>query len=462
MTYTPALDAPTTTDQLASHVVGPVFEAGDPGLPGETDPWNLSAQHHPDVVVGAASSADVAAAVSFAVEHGLPVAVQATGHGNVEPCTKGVLVTTWRMQDLVIDPATATARVGAGVKWKTVVEAAAPHGLAPLSGSSTDVGVIGYTLGGGLGSLGRKHGFAADLVRSLEVVTADGRLRHVDATHHADLFWALRGGKGNFGIVTAMEFDLVPVADLYGGGLFFDGTHAAAVLHAWREWAPGLSEDTSTSFAVLRLPEAPDVPPPLQNRVSVHIRFCHQGTAVEAERLLAPIRAAAPVLLDDVRVMSYTTADDIHRDPVDPMPVWEKGMSLSSLPAEAVDALLTQVGPGADVPLFCVEVRQLGGALARPAAVPNAVPGRESAYSVLILGPYPPELSEAVPAAGQAVLDALVPYRAATCLVNFIGHATPAEIEAAWGPEIGPRLRSLKSQWDPENRFRRGHALAPA
>lgn len=459
---TPLAPALPDLDLLAARLTGPLFGAGDPGLPEEVAPWNQAAAHRPQLVVGAACAADVAVAVEYAAAHDLPVAVQATGHGNVEASTEGLLVTTWRMQHVEVNPATRTARVGAGVKWQRLLAAAAPYGLVGLSGSSSDVGVVGYVLGGGLGSLGRRHGFAADHVVSLEVVTSEGRLRRVSADQHPDLFWALRGGKGGYGVVTEIEIRLFPEPELYGGGLFYDGEHAAAVLHAWARWAPALGEETSTSVAVLRLPDAPFVPPPLRERTSVHLRLCHQGGAEEAERLLAPMRGVAPLLLDDVRTMTYAQADDIHRDPVDPMPVWERGACLSHLPADAVDALLGAVGPEQDTPLFMAELRLLGGALGRPAVVPNAVPGREAGFAMLLLGPYAEELLPVVEGSARALLDALSAYLTGTCLVNFIGHAIPEEVEAAWGPHLGRRLRELKRVWDPERRFRRGHVLRPA
>ena len=192
---------------------GPVYAAGDDGMAAEVATWNVAVQHTPAIAVGATCAADVAAAVSWAAARGLGVAVQATGHGPVRNAAGSVMITTRRMQGLSIDPERRVARVEAGVKWIRVLEAAAEFGLAGLCGSSSDVGVIGYTLGGGMGSLGRKHGFSADHVRTVEIVTADGRLHRVCAENEPELFWAVRGGKGNFGIVTALEIELVPVDD---------------------------------------------------------------------------------------------------------------------------------------------------------------------------------------------------------------------------------------------------------
>ncbi len=447
-------------DLLQNYLSLPILVAGDPDLDEETAAFNLAVRHRPALVVRARCANEVAAAVRFGIATGQPVAVQATGHGATRPVEGGILVTTHRMQELSVDPVTRTARIGAGVKWARVIEAAVPYGLAPMSGSSSDVGAVGYTLGGGLGPLGRRYGFAADHVRSIEIVTGDGRMRTVTADDDPELFWALRGGKGNFGIVTAIEVDLMPVSQLYAGGIFYAGDHAAAVLHRWRTWVDTLPEETTSSIALLRAPDAPDVPEPMRGKLTVHLRVSHSGDVADGPALVAPMRDAAPVLMDTVRPMSFAETDSIHQDPDHPMPAWETGMQLSSLPEAAIDGLIATAGPAADVPLILVELRHLGGALARPAAVPNAVAGRDAAFSVLVLGPAVPGLEEAVPAAAGAVKRVLAPYDAGTRLVNFLGDtAGPEEVAAAWSPDAAARLIALKHRYDPHALFTSGHAL---
>jgi FAD/FMN-containing dehydrogenase len=449
---------------LRASVAGPVLTAGDPGLAAEAATFNVAITHTPAVVVGATCAEDVAAAVRYAAGAGLKVAVQATGHGPVQPLDGGLLVTTARMQGLAVDPVAATARIEAGVRWASVIEAAVPHGLAPLSGSSSGVGAVGYTLGGGVGPLARRFGFAADAVRSLEVVTADGAVRHVDESADPELFWALRGGKASFGIVTAMVVDLVPVARMYAGGIFFAGSAAAEVLHAYRRWVRELPEETTTSVAMLRLPPLPDLPEPLRGQFVVHLRFAHTGSTDEGERLLAPMRAAGPVLLDGVAEMPFAAVDAIHQDPKDPMPAWERGAQLLQLPAEAVETLLAVAGPGVELPLVMVELRHLGGALARQPRVPNAVAGRDGAFQLMVLGPMVPGLEQAVPAAGGSVLDAMAPWATGRSLLNFLGDATtPRQVATAWEPEVFGRLLAVKEAYDPADVFRGGHAIgAPA
>ena len=459
-TLAPAFPA-GDVDELRSRVHGPVYAAGDDGLAAEVATWNLAVQHTPAIAVGATCAADVAAAVSWAVAHDLRVAVQATGHGPVRNAAGSMMITTRRMQGLSVDPVRRIARVEAGVKWIRVLEAAAEHGLAALCGSSSDVGVVGYSLGGGLGSLGRKYGFAADHIQAVEIVTADGVLRRICAESEPELFWAVRGGKGNFGIVTALEFDLVPVASLYAGGIFFAGADAAAVLHAFREWAPTLPVDVATSVAILRMPPMEELPPPLRGQTVVHLRYAYAGEDHdEAERLLAPMKGAGEIVLGYVGPIRPDETDAIHMDPVDPLPAWEKGMLLAELTGETVDALLDVAGPQVDVPLIMVELRLLGGALARQPKVPNAVAGRDAAYSVFVLGPAVPELARVVPAVGRGVLSALHPWAAPGVLTNFLGDVTgPAEVLNAWPAEAQCRLVEVKRAVDPNGVFTFGHAI---
>ena len=448
-------------DALRARVHGPVYAAGDDGLAAEVAAWNVAVQHTPAIAVGATCAADVVAAVRFAAAHDLPVAVQATGHGPVRNAAGAVMITTRRMQGVVVDPQRRTARVQAGVRWAAVLEAAAEHGLTGLCGSSSDVGVVGYTLGGGHGSLGRRFGFAADHVQAVEIVTADGALRRVDAATEPELFWAVRGGKGSFGVVTAIEIGLVPVRSIIGGGIFFAAEDAAAVLHAYREWAPALPETVATSVAVLRLPPLPDLPPPLQGQTVVHLRYAYSGDdPAEGERLVEPMKASGRIVLGAITPLLTTEMDAVHMDPRDPMPGWEKGMLLAELTEETVDAFLAAAGPDVPVPLVMAEIRQLGGALSRPAAVPNAVAGRAGAWSVLVLGPMVPELAEVLPQVGRGVLEALRPWAAPGCMVNFLGDVSgPEEVLAAYDPADAERLLAVKRAVDPDDVFSHGHAL---
>ncbi|WP_332661862.1 FAD-binding oxidoreductase [Aeromicrobium sp.] len=457
----PATTHPDAVAQLRADVIGPVLVAGDDGMAAETATFNLAAVHDPAIAVGATCAEDVQAAVRWAVAHGLHVAVQATGHGPVAGVGRStVLITTSRMRAVSIDPSRGVARVEAGTRWGDVIGAAALHGLAPVCGSSSQVGVVGFTLGGGIGPFARERGFGADQVTYVEMVTADGELTRVDADNRPDLFWAVRGGKGNFGIVTEMEFRLAPVSSLYGAAVFYAAESASEVLHAYRSWCAGLPEPTTTSIAFLRLPPLDTLPEPLRGQFVVHLRFAHNGPDEEGERLLAPMLEIG-TLLHQAGTMPSSQFDAIHQDPTDPLPVWERGGLLSDLTAETVDAIVRTAGPDVDIPLFMVEVRQLGGALARQPEAPNAVAGRDGAFSVLLLGPGVPGIEEAAIAAGDDIHAALSPWLTGTSLLNFLGDSTtPEQVARAWKPEVHQRLLAIKHEVDPDNVFRMGHALS--
>jgi hypothetical protein len=455
-----SMSTSSARERLARQITGGVYDGSDPAAAAETAGFNTAFQHRPAVVVAATSAQDVAAAVRFAYDEGRAVAVQATGHGAAAPSEDTVFVSTKRMQGLTVDPVTRRAWVGAGVRWRSVIDAAVPHGLAPLSGSSSGVGVVGYTLGGGMGHLARRHGFAADHVRSVELVTADGEIRTVTEHTDPELFWAVRGGQSRFGIATALEFDLFSAPQFFGGALIYTGPGVAEVLHAWSAWAPTMPGEVTTSIALLRMPPIDEVPPPLRGVVSLAVRFGYTGTPERGEALLAPMRSIAAPVLDTVGPMSFAAVDGIHMDPPEPLPAVARGGLLGSLSEGPVDQLLAVAGPDVDVPLAAVELRLMGGALGRPAAVPNAVAGRDGAYSLSVIAPAPPPLAAVAPAATAQVLGALQPWATGSSLVNFAGHGSEHEHNSAWAPDALERLRRVKATVDPHNLFGGGLAAA--
>jgi FAD/FMN-containing dehydrogenase len=332
-----------------------------------------------------------------------------------------------------------------------------------LSGSSPGVGVVGYTTGGGMGPLGRAHGWAADHVRAIELVSPDGALRHVDADTEADLFWAVRGAKHSFGIVTALTFGLVPVARLAGGALLFDVAAAGPLLHAWAGWTPTVGDGTTTGVAILRLPPLPSVPEPLRGRAVVALRVAHLGPVEEARALIAPLVAAAGApIVDSLRDMPFSEVGTIASEPTDPVPSWDKGTLLRGLDDAAIDTITGMVGEGAPTPLAVVELRHAGGALGRDSLVPNAVGGRDATYTFNAVGALLPQLREAVPAAGEQLLAAVRPWGTGGTQANLLGWAIdPAEIRSAWPAATYRRLARLKAAWDPQDLFRTGHVVRP-
>lgn len=417
---------------------------GTPAYDAARAGFDLSAIPAPDLAIRATSEADIAAAVAYAAQHDLPVAVRATGHGPIPGVAGGVLVDTRAMRSVRIEGRSAV--LGAGTTWTDVLGRCAPLGLAPLCGSAPDVGAVSYSLGGGLGPLGRAHGWAADHLRRLRLVTADGAVHEIDASNEPDLFWALRGGGGSFGVVTELETELVRVEQLYGGGLFLPGECAGELLAAFGRATAEAPEALSLSVALVTFP--PVAPEPLRGRFLAHLRVAHLGDPREAEALLASLRAVAEPVLDTVRPLGIDEIGTIHADPVAPMPVSCGGAILPTWDEDAIAVLLAEIGP--ETP-HMLELRHLGGALAQPAA--SAVGHRDAAYSVFTSA-YPGAPGGA--ARQTAFYRRLEPWSGGRSLYNFTAHPdhTPADASGAFEPPILDRLCLLKKEWDPQNRFR--------
>lgn len=452
-----------TPDLFAlSEIRGPVLRPGDEGYAEEVTGFNLSALRTPDVVVAATGADDVVNALRWASATGTPVAVQATGHGANFPVDHGLLISTARMTAVEVDPGRRTATVAAGAKWGDVLAAAAPHGLATLNGTSTDAGATGYLVGGGLPVLGRTYGYAADLVRSFRVATPDGRLHETDGTSEPELFWALRGGKSTVGVVTSLVTELLPLRTVLGGGLYFRGEHAEAVLAAWSEWTRTVPERMCSAFAVLRMPPIPQIPEPIRGGFWARVAVAWTGDPAEGERLLAPLRAAAPVAVDWVEEMPYTDIDRVHLDPQDPLPGRESCSLLRELPPQAQRAFLDQVGPDASgSPILVAQIRHMGGALSRPARTEDAICARDAAHlleAVAVMG-APPD-AEAVEHATASLHTAMSPYGTGRTMINI--HGTPgdaADRARAWTPQVHERLRRARETYDPSNLLRFGHTV---
>ncbi|MFL6119786.1 FAD-binding oxidoreductase [Actinophytocola sp.] len=426
------------------------FFAGDEGYEAEVAGFQTGVRHRPAAVVAASSADDVAGAVRLARARGARVAVQATGHGARVPAD-GVLVTTRRMAGVRVDPAARTAYVEAGVRWSAVIEQAAAHGLAPLAGSSPGVGAVGYTLGGGVGLLGRTFGYAADHVRALDVVTSDGELRHVTATSEPDLFWALRGGGELLGIVVGMEVALMPVPIVYGGGLHFDAAHAAAVLAAFRDLTGAAPETLTSSVGMVGLPPIDAVPEPLRGRHVLHVRLA--STEPLDPSLLAPLRAIGP-LVDRVGEVPAADVGSIYGDPDFPHAYVGDNVLLGELPPELLAAVRTLAGPAASVPCV-VDLRHLGGAMARAPEVANAVPYREATHILRVLSPAgEPGAVDAARAVHHEVFAAAAPFavgRVAAFGYGPVG-ADPS-LPAPRDPATTRRLAQVKDKFDPDGVF---------
>jgi FAD/FMN-containing dehydrogenase len=366
------------------------------------------------------------------------------------------------MTSLGIDVSAPTARIGPGVKWEPVIEQAGRHGLAPLVGSTPDVSAVGYLTGGGLPVLGRSYGFSADHVRSLEVVTADGEVRHASDREHPELFWAVRGGKGNFGIVTSITTGLMKLSRIYGGGMIFPGEKTREVLRTWIDWTASQPEDMNSSVALARFPDAPGIPDPLRGQFVVHLRIAFTGTAEEGETLVRPLRALGPSM-DAVAEMPYTRIGEVHNDPLEPVPVRDRGTLLSPLNEAAADRITELAGPDTDMPPGLVEIRHLGGALARPPASPSAFGNRDAAFSFVTGMVTMPGEVERIDAIQRDLFAGMAEWDTGGKLPNFLAaDSNPESVKRAYEESDYKKLQAIKSAYDPENLFRINHNIPPA
>ncbi len=447
---------PVDARELADRIDGTVFVPGDEAWGEARLAWNLAVDQRPAGVATPESAGDIVEIVEFAREAGLRVAPQGTGHGAAAlgSLDDTILVKLHRLRGVAIDPESRTARAAAGTIWIEVVGEAARHGLAALAGSSPDVGVVGYLLGGGLSWLSRKHGIGANQVTAIELVTADGRLRRVDRDSDPDLFWALRGGGGNFGVVTAIEFQLIPVREVYAGILWYPVDRAAEVLAEWRAWTDGLPDETTSVGRILQLPPFEEIPEPVRGKSFVVVEVIHCGSEREGRELVAPLRGLGPVM-DTVEPVPVQALSHLHMDPDHPVPGSGDGMALVDVDVDAIDALVcATVGS----PLLSVEVRQLGGAIGRTRAEHGCVASFEAPFLLYAVGVAPtPEAASAVERAVDGLRSALAEWESPQTCLNFA--ETKRDGKNLWSETSYRRLRRIKAAVDPQNRIRSNHEL---
>ena len=460
-------DLAAVLDDLRRRVAGDVLVPGDPGYDESRLGWNRAFVSHPAVVVVAASTDDVVEAVRAAAALDLGIAVQGTGHGPGAAADGAMMIVTARLTGVDLDVEGRTARVQAGAKWGAVLAPAQEHGLAPLLGSTTDVGVVGYTLGGGMGWLARHHGLASDSVVSFDVVLPDGVEVTASADVHADLFWALKGGgAGTLGVVTAVELRLFPVSTVYAGNLFYPADAAADVYRFFRGWTADLPEEMTSAVTLINFPPIPDVPEPLRGNSFVLVRGAWSGADLSAGKALVDRwRAWREPLMDLWGPMPFAAADSISTDPVDPMPAMSATESFDVLDdaALAVVAEATFPAPGMPPALVFSELRHAGGAVRRGAAGAVNDRSRSAEYVLYMIGvPMAPEAVPALRAHLDVTRERLAPWVSGAAYLNFLdGDDRRSRAVEAFGAENLARLRRVKQAVDPAGRFGYGFGLAP-
>jgi FAD/FMN-containing dehydrogenase len=425
--------------------------------------WNLAIDQRPAMVARPGDANEVAAVVSYARENGWRVAVQAEGHGAGPLAGVGentLLLKTGRMTGAEVDAGDRRARVGAAAKWQDVSALASPKGLAALSGSSAEVGVVGYTLGGGHGWLARKHGLACNSVVGAEVITAEGELVRADLENEPDLFWALRGGGGSFGVVTALEFELYPVPELYAGMFAWPWEQTADVLHAWREWVSGLPNEMGSWARILQVPPLPIVPEPVRGRQLVVVEAAYLGAEGSGRELLRPLRELGPEL-DTFAAVPPAALGHLHMDPEDPVPFDMSGQLLDALPAAAIDRIVEVAGPGSGSPLLSLELRLLGGALTDAPPDAGALASVDHAFLTLGVGMVTdPGMASAISGHLDLISNALEPWDSGVKYANFIDRSIDTRL--SYPPETFDRLQEVKARYDRDDLFRANHPISGA
>jgi FAD/FMN-containing dehydrogenase len=434
---------------------------GDARWAAATQTFDLTVVQEPALVGLPECDVDVVALVAFARERGLQVAPQRTGH-NAKPLGSlddVLLVRTDAMQGVALDLDRRIARVRAGSRWADVLPAASAHGLGALHGSTPDVSVAGYVLGGGVGWYARRHGLAANRVAAIELVTADGRLRRVDHEHDPDLFWALRGGGGNLGLVTALEIELLPIPEVYAGVLFFPWERAAEVLHTWRAWTLSAPQEVTSVGRILQVPPLPHLPAPLRGRQFAAVDAVVLGDERTGRDMIEPLRALGPEI-DTFGMRPPAGIAELHMDPQQPVAGVTDGAMLGDLPPEAVDRFVAAAGPGSGSRLPVADLRHVGGVLRRPEPHHGALATLDAAYLSFAVGIAADEDSRrASEERLTAVGEALAPYDTGRRYLNFTDHATdPARF---FRPAVYERLRAVRAEVDPDGLFRANHSIPP-
>ena len=430
--------------------------------------WNARIVHHPDYVFTAQTPADVQEAVRFAAEQSLPTRVQATGHGALDAYEGGVLIDTSGIGGVEVDASQQTALVGAGVCWQELLDATQAHGLAGLPGSSTAVGVVGYSLGGGAGWLARGHGLGSDMIEAAEVTTADGVQRWVSADSDPDLLWALRGGGGNFGVVTALRLRLVPLSLVYAGAIYWPMNQAREVLSAYREWLAKVPSDLGSAIAFLQYPAGAPVPEPVRGKPMVALRVCFPGGQEQAENVLAPMRKIAGVVLDTTRLMPFSEIGSVTMDSPLSLPRIGYSESISELTDQIITALPEVMVPGA--PFIAMEMRHAANGAARPPVGYEGMGYWNSPFLFFGMSiTSDPDTELAVADLGKRLDAVFKPSRTGTNALTFLLHQHTPEgrgeverVRQTYQPTHYARLAELKKRIDPDNLLGGDRNIPPA
>ena len=444
---------------------GEVVLPGDAAYETARRVWNGMIDRRPAVIARCRSTADVGRAIAFGREGSLPIAVRGGAHNVAGNATvdDGIVVDLSPMKGIEVDAGARRAFAQPGMTWADFDQATAKHGLATTGGLVSSTGIAGFTLGGGIGGLMRAPGLACDNLVGAAVVTADGRTLHASAAENPDLYWALRGGGGNFGVVTRFDFRLHPAATVVGGMTLYPATRAAAVLRYFREFTASAPDELTALFGFLTAPPAPFLPAPMQGMPAVAIVLCCSGDLAEAEQTVRGIKRWGPPAVDLIGPMPYLALQSMldAGAPSGAHNYWKAGY-LDRLDDAAIDTIVehaARMGPG----LSQVHLHQMGGAVARVPGEATAFTNRQAAFAVNVIGMWtdPAETARHV-AWARGFSEALQPHTNGGVYVNFLGDEGEDRVRAAYGPETYARLAKVKAAYDPDNVFKLNQNIRPA
>jgi FAD/FMN-containing dehydrogenase len=449
---------------LESRLTGELVRPADGAYDSVRRIWNGRYDACPALIVRAANAQDVVHAVTFAREHDLPLSVRSGGHSMAGQSTNdgGMMIDLSAMNAIEVDPERGTARIEPGLTWGEVAEAAGEHGLALTSGDMMSVGVGGLTLGGGIGWMVRKYGLTIDHLLSVELVTADGRLVRASEDENSDLFWALRGGGGNFGIATSFEFRLDPAGLILGGAIFYDADNADEILRAYADYTSAAPDELTAMAVVMHAPPAPFIPPHKVGAPVVALLVCYTGDLEEGQRVVQPLRELGTVIADITGPMPYNalfalTAEGAvkgHRHDV-------RSMYLASLEDDAVHTIVEEALKMSS-PHAMAQLRTLGGAMSRVPEDATAFAHRDKPFMFTIVTAWAdPAEDDLHRAEALRFWQAIQPH-ASGVYVNFLADEGEERIKSAYKPATYDRLAALKTRYDPTNLFRHNQNIKPA
>lgn len=454
----------TTTDRFAATLRGRLIKPGDPDFEERRRVWNGMVDRHPALIVHCLGTADVVAAVDFARSHALAVSVRGGGHGvaGKAVCEGGLVIDLSAMNDVHVDPKTKVARVGPGARWGELDHETQAFGLATTGGTDSRTGVAGLTLGGGVGHLARSFGLAVDNLRAAEVVLADGRAVVASETEYADLFWALRGGGGNYGVVTSFEFQLQELGpEVMTAQVFLPMEDAAEGLHCYRDFMARAPDEVACYALFANVPPVEPFPIEKHGTTTLAMVACHSGPLDRAEQALAPLTAVGDPMLAVVAPMPYVTLQQsFDAGAPDGARFYWKSHYLAELSDEAIALLVDRVDP-LPGPYSNVFIEPMGGVIARVDGAATAFPHRQASFNFGIgSGWEHPEHDDAAIRWTRALHETMTPYSTGGVYANYLDRDDDDRVGAAFGANLD-RLQAVKAVYDPQNVFSSNHNVVP-